>query len=380
MSPFIHSRLFHRLSGALFLGLALGALAACSSSPRSATAGPRRGPSLASGEASASNGQERPPYLEPLDVEAASRSARLSAEAISRSLSGAFSTALTSADRALASALDLANVSVALEAKAWILLLSGSKEEARTALREAKATGAPRRPGHAVLEFRLAAQDGLEAAAAAALASLAGTDASGRASTAIAVMAGQADLRDIELDSPEAASEYATYLAGYSMVQEPPAQAQADGPVDAPAKSRLEASELALVVIVEPESVGADEATVAITRLAYRDAIAQRGRFKVVDSGSRKAAMDELELSLSGAVARDKDKAVAGLFSADFVAGGSVVKTDSGWLVAYSLSSSADGAILASAFSMAPDHASILDSAARFASSLDGLAARAPVR
>ena len=377
MSPFIHSRLYHRLSGALFLGLALGALAACSSSPRSASAGPRRSPALANGAASASNGQERAPSLEPLDVEAASRSARLSAEAISRSLSGAFSTALTSADRALASALDLASVSVALEAKAWILLLSGSREEARTALREAKATGAPRRPGHAVLEFRLAAQDGLEAAAAAALASLAGTDASGRASTAIAVMAGQADLRDIELDSPEAASEYATYLAGYSMVQERKSHTGAE---DGQATSPLDTLDQALVVIVEPESGGAGPATVGFTRRGYRDAIAQRGRFKVVDSGSRKAAMDELELSLSGAVARDKDKAVAGLFSADFVAGGSVVKTDSGWLVAYSLSSSADGAILASAFSMAPDHAAILDSAARFASSLDGLAARASVR
>ncbi len=380
MPPFTPPRLVHRLTGALFLGLSLGALAGCSSSPRSASVVPSGGPSLASGAASASNSQERPPSLETLDVEAASRSARLSAEAISRSLSGAFATALTSADRALASALDLASVSVALEAKAWILLLSGSREEARTALREAKATGAPRRPGHAVLEFRLAAQDGLEAAAAAALASLAGTDASGRASTAIAVMAGQADLRDVELDSPEAASEYATYLAGYSMVQEREALARSGGPADGGADPRLEAPAPALVVITEPESIGADAATVAIARLACRDAMTRSGRYRVVDAASRAAALEELELSLASSQARARDVAVGELFSADYVAGGSVVKTDSGWLVAYSLSSADSGAILASSFSVAEDHAAILDSAGRFASSLDGLAARAPVR
>lgn len=72
----------------------------------------------------------------------------------------------------------------------------------------------------------------------------------------------------------------------------------------------------------------------------------------------------------------DTDKAVGQLFSADFVASGSVVKTDSGWLVAYTLASADDGHIDASDFSVAQDHAAIMSEAGRFAESLDGLASR----
>ena len=101
--------------------------------------------------------------------------------------------------------------------------------------------------------------------------------------------------------------------------------------------------------------------------------MAKRGRFSVVDTDSRRAAIEELELSLSGAAAGDKDRAVGALFSADFVASGSVIKADSGWLVAYTLSGAEDGRIVASDFTVASDHAAIITAAGRFAGMLDGL-------
>ena len=286
------------------------------------------------------------------------------AEAMSLSIAGDIAGAMASVQAALDSARDMAGLAGALEAKAWALLFSGSREAALSALAESASTGAPRGPGRAVLEFRLTAADGLEAARHRVAGFLADPRGEERAALAIGVMLGDMDLRDVRIESPEAADELAGYLAGYSLSPAvPAATAPADGPV---------------IVVSEPETVGADEATVAIARLACRDALARRGRFRVVDAESRKAAFEELELSLSDATAGERDKAVCGLYSADFVASGSVVKTDSGWLVAYSLSSAGDGHIVASDFSVAGDHAAIMAAAGRFAEALDPLAG--PVR
>ena len=271
---------------------------------------------------------------------------------------------MASVQAALDSARDMAGLSGALEAKAWALLFSGSREAALQALAESASTGTSRGPGRAVLEFRLAVADGLEVARRRAAGFLADPRGGERAALAIDVMLGDRDLRDARIDSPEAARELAGYLAGYSLS---PAVSASTAPAAVP-----------VIVVSEPESVGADEATVAIARLACRDALARSGRFRVVDAESRESAFEELELSLSDAAAGERDKAVGGLYSADFVASGSVVKTDSGWLVAYSLSSADDGHIVASDFSVAGDHAAIMAAASRFAESLDPLSG--PVR
>jgi hypothetical protein len=239
-------------------------------------------------------------------------------------------------------------------------------------------------PGRAVLEFRLAADDGLAAAKLRAEEALAIPGLGARARLAMAVMLGEKDLRDVKIDSPEAASEFATYLAGYRLspaAKDPGGLSAATVPVataTAQAGSAIAAAQAAdgpVIVVSAPESVGADEATIAVTRLACRDALAKRGSFRIVDAESRKAAMEELELSLSEASAGDKDMAIGGLFSADYVASGSVVKADAGWLIAYTLSSSSDGRILASDFVIAADHAAILAAAGRFAEALDSIAA-----
>jgi len=285
------------------------------------------------------------------------------AEAMVLSLAGDTGQALDRVGVVLRSARDKVTLAGALEAKAWAMLFSGSRAEALEAFKEADALDAPPSPGRAVLEFRLAAAESIAAARQFVARSVSGQDLGERAALAIAVMVGEKDLRDVTIDSPEAATEYSTYLAGYSLAPEvPPATATGpmkDGPV---------------IVVSRPESIGADEATTAVAHLACRDAIARRNRFRVVDVDSRKAAMDELELSLSGAAAGDRDKATGNLFAADYVASGSVVKTDAGWLVAFSLSSAEDGRIVASDFSMAADHAAIMSAAARFASTLDSLA------
>ena len=298
--------------------------------------------------------------------------------AIALSLRGETEDALRSVSEAIDTAMTAAGRAGALEAKAWALLLAGSTDAAAAALRESVAAGGPEGPGRAVLEFRLAAAQGLASAGRGATSS--GEDASSgdaadprasrdfgeRAALAIAVMLGDADLRDVAIETPEEATEYATYLSGYSLAPEEARSGRGDAQATG-----------IVIVVAEPESVGADDATMAVARLACRDAIARRGLFRVVDVDSRKAAIEELELDLSGATAGDKDKAIGGLFSADYVASGSVVKTDSGWLVAYSLSSADDGRIVASDFSMAGDHASIMSAATRFASALDGLAVAA---
>lgn len=284
-------------------------------------------------------------------------------QAIALSLRGETEEALRSVSEAIDTAMTAAGRGGALEAKAWALLLAGSTDAAAAALRESVAAGGPEGPGRAVLEFRLAAAQGLDAASGDAADPRASRDLGERAALAIAVMLGDADLRDVAIETPEEATEYATYLSGYSLAPEE-ARSERGGP----------RADGLVIVVAEPESVGADDATMAVARLACRDAIARRGLFRVVDVDSRKAAIEELELGLSGATAGDKDKAIGGLFSADYVASGSVVRTDSGWLVAYSLSSAQDGRIVASDFSMAGDHASIMSAATRFASALDGLA------
>ena len=120
--------------------------------------------------------------------------------------------------------------------------------------------------------------------------------------------------------------------------------------------------------------MGADASAVAVARLAYRDGLIKSGAFRVVDAQSRKDAVDELELSLSGSAAADRDRAVGGLFTADYVASGSVVRSDPGWLVAFTFSSAGDGRIVASEFIAAPDDAAIAGAALRFSVSLGDLA------
>lgn len=283
------------------------------------------------------------------------------ADAITSSLYGELDSARRAVDEALALAMDRTTLALGLEARAWILLLSGSDEEARRALDESAAVGAPSSPGRAVLEFRLAATKDL--AAAKERAALAVAQGIGeRAERAIAVMLGEADLRDLPIDTPEAAAEYATYLAGYGMSPSAALPA-ATGSTEPP-----------VVVVTEPESHGADDTTVQVARLACRDALSRRPSLRVVDADSRRAALDELELSLAGSPAVRRDLALGELFSADYVASGSVVAADSGWLIAYSLSSAKDGHIVASDFSMAADHRAIMAAASRFAASVDGLA------
>lgn len=326
----------------------------------------------ADARASGSDSVERVPAAK-LD---AARAAVYRAVALSRS--GDMEGALAAANAALESARDMGIVSSALEAKAWALMLAGSRKDAADTLAQAASIGAPVGALRAVLEFRLAAADGLVAARKRAE-SLKLQAIGDRATLAMAVMLGDKDLRDIRIDSPEAASELATYLVGYHLAPEAPATpvaaptaAPSDSPAATPAASAMSVGPV--VVVSEPESVGADEATLAVARLSCKDALVRRGRFRVVDAESRKAAIDELELSLSGATAGDHDKAVGQLFSADYVASGSVVKTDAGWLVAFTLASAADGHIVASDFSVAQDHAAIMTEAGRFAESLDGLA------
>jgi TolB-like protein len=282
--------------------------------------------------------------------------------------------ALAAANAALESARDIGAISSALEAKAWALLLAGSRKDAAETLAQAASIGAPIGALRAVLEFRLAAVDGIVAARKRADA-LKLQSIGDRAALAMAVMLGDKDLRDIKIDSQETASELATYLVGYRLAPQPVTGSRAgQSAVAAAAPITATTASGPVVVVSEPESVGADEATLAVARLSCKDALVKRGRFRVVDAESRKAAMDELELSLSGATAGDKDKAVGQLFSADFVVSGSVVKTDSGWLVAFTLASAGDGHIVASDFSVAQDHAAIMTEAGRFAESLDGLA------
>lgn len=236
--------------------------------------------------------------------------------------------------------------------QAWKLFLKGARSEAEQALFELVSVGAPASAERAILEFRIAATRDMVEARSRAAQALA-QDIGDRAKRAIAIMLGTDDLRDVIIDSPDSAEDYTIWLAGYR--QEAPAALLKDNP---------------LIVIATPESHGSDEATVQIAKLACRDALAKCPTIRVVDADSRRAALEELELHLASQPAIEKDRALGQLFSADYVVGGSIVASDSGWLIAWTLSSSDDGRILASDFSLAIDHSEIIASASRFASSL----------
>ncbi|GAB1455736.1 hypothetical protein MASR2M48_10430 [Spirochaetota bacterium] len=286
--------------------------------------------------------------------------------AISLSRSGHIQQAMDSVAEALDMARDRAALAAAMEAKAWTLLFAGSREAALEALAQAQSLGTSRSPGATVLEFRLATGSGIAEARRRYDELVAQATLSGRAAIAIAVMLGEEDFRDVPIRSHEDASEYATYLAGYSLSPEPAHSSSALAPASSP-----------VIVVSRMESVEADDVTLAVARISCRDALAGRGRFRIVDSESRRSAMEELELSLSGTTqAKDTDKAVGDLFSADFVASGCIIKVDSGWLVSFCLSNTGDGSIVASDFSMVQDHAGIMATAQRFAASLDNLAPR----
>ena len=137
--------------------------------------------------------------------------------AISKAKAGDAAGAMASVQEALNSARDKAALAGALEAKAWALLFAGSLDEAANAYNEYASLGIPGSPGRAVLEFRLAARGHMDAARRLADAALSRPDLSERAAMAIKVMLGEKDMRDVALNSPEAAAAYATYLAGYRL-------------------------------------------------------------------------------------------------------------------------------------------------------------------
>lgn len=239
-----------------------------------------------------------------------------------------------------------------LEKRAWDLFLSGARAEAERALFELVTAGLPPSASRAILEFRLAAAQNMEEAKRKAAQAFA-LDIGERAKRAIAVMLGTEDIRDINIESPESAKEYAVWLDGYR--QEAPLASLKANP---------------LIVVSPPESHGADEATVQIARLACRDALSRCPNLRVVDAKSREEALNELEAQLASQSAGSRDQVLGDLFSADYVASGSLVATDEGWLIALTLSSTEDGRILSSDFSLARDHAAIMAAANRFASSI----------
>lgn len=239
-----------------------------------------------------------------------------------------------------------------LEERAWELFIAGARGEAERALLEALGAGLPPSARRAILEFRLAASTNMEEARLKATQAFA-QDIGDRAKRAIAVMLGDVDIRDVSMDSPESAKEYATWLDGYR--QEAPIASLKSNP---------------LIVVSPPESHGADEATVQIARLACRDALSKHASLRVVDASSREAALTELETQLASKPAGARDQVLGELFSADYVASGSLVATDEGWLVAWTLSSTEDGRIISSDFSLARDHAAIMAAANRFANAI----------
>lgn len=287
---------------------------------------------------------------------------RLVERALSLARSGAARKAVDEIRAALVKA-DAASSDALLQAEAWTYLLGGDPGNARAALAKARGSPGSSAPSR-VLSFRLEQAADRELARAYADASRADPSSAPFDTAALEVMAGDRDFRDLSIRGPEDAASFATYLSGYRVDPEPSSTATSPAALDvAP-----------IVVMEEPESVGADASAVAVARLAYRDGLIKSGAFRVVDAQSRKDAVDELELSLSGSAAADRDRAVGGLFTADYVASGSVVRSDPGWLVAFTFSSAGDGRIVASEFIAAPDDAAIAGAASRFSVSLGDLA------
>jgi tetratricopeptide (TPR) repeat protein len=245
---------------------------------------------------------------------------------------------------------------------AWAYMMSGERTKARGFMNEAAEADPALEGLKPVLEFRLIAEErGPKEAGDYASLVLADPATPPLTVELLSVMTGSKDVRDIHYESDRQRSDYALYLSGYRVERaaEPPEPAAAEASANAP-----------VIVLGTPESVGADESALAVARYAYRDALIKEGVFRVVDSDSRRAAVEELELSLSDASAGTRDQALGQLFAADYVASGSVIKSNAGWLVAYTLSSSKDGTILASEFASAPDHEAIQALAGRFAASL----------
>lgn len=249
---------------------------------------------------------------------------------------------------------------------AWTRMISEDEEGSREYMDQAVRTD-PALAGLApVLEFRLiASEKGPEEARRYADAVLADLSTRDLTAEILSVLTGSKDVRDLRYESDAQASEYALYLSGYRVEPDP---------VTAPADLPPPSADAPVVALGNPQSVGADEKVLAVAKLAFRDALIKEGAFRVVDSDSRRSAVEELELSLSAASAGERDQALGGLFAADFVASGSVVRSETGWLIAYTLSSGSDGTILASEFASAPDYDSIQALAGRFASSLGGMA------
>ncbi|MBN1241946.1 MAG: hypothetical protein JXA15_04475 [Spirochaetales bacterium] len=311
----------------------------------------------------------RPERDAPLDAMA------IAAEALSLALGGEVRTAVDALVVELDQArLDVGERAALLETKAWALLLGGDLGEAREAFEQSRIPGQATLAASRVLEFRLTAL--ADRALARRYAESLG-DSSPDAdleATAFSLMAGDADLRDDPPDDLAEASRLASYLSGYRV--EPVPGAGAPAAEFSPESAAVEAP---VVVVAELESVGADPATAATARLSYRDGLVKSGAFRVVDAASRKAALEELELELSGATASEHDRAVGSLYSADYVASGSLVATENGWLVAWTLASAQDGGIVAAEFAAAPDHAAISASAHRFCVALGEMSRRGEI-
>lgn len=290
----------------------------------------------------------------------------LALRALERALAGDAVRAVREIRDAMAGS-DAATRAALLEAEAWSWILGGEPGKAKEAL--ASSVGEVPR----VLQARLEAVTDRARLRSLAAESRADPASSALDSLALELMSGEVDIRDVSIGNMGAVTALATRLAGWSVA--PPDAARSPAPVP-PVAAGAAARAQPVLVVGEPESVEADDATIAVARLACRDSLHKTGAFTVVDAASRRGAVEELELQLSGAAAGDRDRAIAGLFAADYVVSGSVIRSEGGWLVAWTLSSAADGGIVASEFSAAADHAAIRGSANRFSSSLASLARR----
>jgi len=295
----------------------------------------------------------------------------LNARAIFLAKSGWPAEAVADADAALAMPRTVSNANLEggiLDTKAWALFLAGDYAGARAAEQRSVALNGAMAGYAPILEFRiLAAEKGMAAAAEYAGRILDAGGLPGFAAQALEVMTGKKDIRDMSYGSAFEVSDFSLYVTRFTFA---PASPLATGTTPVPATPAAPVDGAPVVLVTEPEATATDESMVAVAKLAFRDGLTKAGVFSVVDSDSRKAAFEELELSLSGATAGDRDVAAGALFSADFVASGSIVRTDTGWLMAYTFSDATTGRILASDMSIARDAAAILDLASRFSSGL----------
>jgi len=251
---------------------------------------------------------------------------------------------------------DEAVASAVLQARSWILLRSGDLAGAREALSGAASAYPVLASAARLLEYRLLASEDPEAAVDYAEAALADPATDPGAVAILRVMTGRLDPRDLDMETAGLTAEYATYLEGYRVEPSPAAPIPAGPREGAP-----------VVVIRELESVGADEASLAVAKLSFRDALIACGEFGVFDADSRRAALEEMELSMAAGAA-GRDAAAGKVFDADYVASGSLVRTDTGWILALTFSRADDGRIVASDFSPAADQPAMAEASRRFAS------------